>query len=60
MRRDLTRLTDGLAEYRSGSLKDCAFFELLVAQVVALAADLSEMEEDSRREFSSERVGGSD
>jgi len=60
MRRDLTILEAMLADCEAGKATQISLLRVLVAQVRALGADLSEMEEDARREFASEKVGGTD
>ena len=46
MIRDLVRLQDDLAAYRSGFLTDKTLFERLVEAVTAVSADLTDLEQE--------------
>lgn len=60
MRRDLTILEAMLSDCEAGKATQISLLRVLVAQVRAMGGDLSEMEEDYRQAFASEKVGGSD
>lgn len=60
MRRDLSGLKALLSDVECGKATQIALLRAIVAGLCSTGSDLSEMEEDYRKEFASEKVGGTD